>query len=182
MRPSPSKDFALWLDHAGNWLRFFDDTSTVFQNGVPQLDDGEMDGKVRKETPKEKSPMVCRACSFAMGAAPICPACGWERPSQRSNILNIDGTMHAADLTGNARKVEDAFADKQAVWNQLRYIGLDRKNGDDVAARKFALAQYHNLYGVWPRMINQDAEPMMPTAKVANKVKSQLIAYFKRRA
>lgn len=182
MRPSPGKEFAIWLDHAGNFLRFFDDTCEVFANGVPQLDNGEMDGKVRKEPPKEKSPMVCGACSFAMGAAPTCPACGWERPAQRSNILNIDGTMHEMDLTGSARNVDDAFADKQSVWNQMRYIGLERKDGDDVAARQFALAQYRNLYGDWPKFIDQNADPMIPTRKVANKVKSQLIAYFKRRA
>ena len=41
MRAAPNKDFALWLDHAGNYLGFLDETLEFFAQGVDELDDGE---------------------------------------------------------------------------------------------------------------------------------------------
>ena len=34
------KQFALWLDHSGNYLRFRDDWENVYENGVNELDEG----------------------------------------------------------------------------------------------------------------------------------------------
>ena len=47
MRSHPGKEFGLWLDHSGNYLRFRDDWDDVFENGVQKLDDG-------REKPKKE--------------------------------------------------------------------------------------------------------------------------------
>jgi hypothetical protein len=52
MRGHEGKEFAIWLDHSGNYLRFRDDWDQVFEEGVEVLDDG-------KEKPK-KEPKVKR--------------------------------------------------------------------------------------------------------------------------
>ena len=47
MRSYPGKEFALWLDHSGNYLRFQEDWEDVYANGVSELDEGKE--KARKE-------------------------------------------------------------------------------------------------------------------------------------
>ena len=43
------------------------------------------------------------------------------------------------------------LADRREVWLQLCGFAAERKKGDHEAARKFALAQYQNLYRSWPK-------------------------------
>ncbi len=49
MRPADGKDYALWLDHGGNYVRFGDDTRAFFQNGVNDLSEQDLDNRVRKD-------------------------------------------------------------------------------------------------------------------------------------
>ena len=39
MRSHPSKEFGVWLDHSGNYLRFRDDWDEVYEEGVKKLDE-----------------------------------------------------------------------------------------------------------------------------------------------
>ena len=183
MRPYPGKDFALWLDHAGNFVRFLPDTQEVFAFGVSKLDE-ERDAKVRKEpTPEDKNNLACKACGFVMGTkASHCPACGWERPKMRSDIREIDGELHEVKLDGNATKFPSWASDRDAVWRQLCYHALERKRGDAEAARKFALAQYRNLYRAWPTAEFSELSIEPPDPRLVSKVKSQLIAWASRRS
>lgn len=183
MRPAPGKQFALWIDHAGNVMRFMDDTSDVFQHGVHALDDGERDAKVRQEPVKEDSESrKCGACSFIMPkAATHCPACGWERPRRKSNVITVDGQLSEIDLRGKVKATPDYLQDRGRVWNQLVHYSLERKGGDVQAAKKFALAQYRNLFQDWPRSDSMTT-PEFPHPKLVGKVQRNLIAYFKRQA
>jgi DNA repair protein RadD len=58
MRGHDGKDFAVWLDHSGNYLRFRDDWDQVFEEGVEVLDDGKE--KAKKE-PTEKVKRIVSA-------------------------------------------------------------------------------------------------------------------------
>ena len=88
MRPHPGKEYALWLDHAGNLSRFWEDQVDVFENGVSELNDGKHDSKVRKEkTEAEKAEFCCKSCGF-MFRGKVCPACGTERKS-KSDVIKI---------------------------------------------------------------------------------------------
>jgi DNA repair protein RadD len=183
MRPYPGKQFALWLDHSGNFLRFMADTQEVFTSGVSSLDDREYDSKVRKEpTAEDKAAFACGVCKFLMGKASHCPACGWERPKTRSDIREIGGELHEVALDSKGSKLPTWAKDKESVWRQLSYHALERKRGDEAAARKFALAQFKNIYGGWPKseFSVENVEP--PHPMLVRKVQQGIIAWAKRRA
>lgn len=183
MRPYPGKEFALWLDHTGNFLRFIEDTQEVFSQGVARLDRREYDAKVRKEPDeKEKVAFTCGACKFLMGMASHCPACGWERPKARSDVREVGGELHAVNMDSKASKQPAWMADRNAVWRQLTHYALERKQGDVDKARKFALAQFKNLYRAWPNSDFNPANTEPPHPALVSKIKSQLIAWANRRA
>jgi DNA repair protein RadD len=183
MRPYPGKTFALWLDHSGNYLRFMEDQFEVFATGVPCLDKREYDAKLRKEpTPGEKAAFSCGVCKFLMGKALHCPACGWERPRSRSDVREVGGELHEVTGNGKSTKQPDWALDRDAVWRQLSHLALERKKGDETAARKFALAQYRNLYRAWPTSEFSTTNVEPPDPRLVSKVKSQLIAWANRRA
>jgi DNA repair protein RadD len=151
MRPSPGKSFGLWLDHAGNYLRFYKDTMDVFENGMNKLDDGEHDAKVRKEpTDKEKSEVACKCGYVLLPWHKVCPACGKE-VKRRSLVETLPGEL--VEVNGAAlEKMPQWMRDKKAVWYQLCNWAWDKKESDEAAARKLALAKYRSWYNDWPAM------------------------------
>jgi superfamily II DNA or RNA helicase len=177
MRSHPGKDFALWLDHAGNLLRFLPDMQEVFENGVEELSTGNYDGNVRKEkSEEEKQTMKCSACGF-VHTQKICPACGFERKSPRSKVNNTSGEM--VEINGKTKiKQQDFLADKKLVWKELCSLALEIKK-DHFYAEKFALAQYRNFYSVWP-VTKYVPETVQVRAEVRNKVRANVIAYSNR--
>jgi superfamily II DNA or RNA helicase len=177
MRSHPGKDFALWLDHAGNLLRFLPDMQEVFENGVEELSTGNYDGNVRKEkSEEEKQTMKCSACGF-VHTQKICPACGFERKSPRSKVNNTSGEM--VEINGKTKiKQQDFLADKKLVWKELCSLALEIKK-DHFQAEKFALAQYRNIYSVWP-VTKYVPETVQVRAEVRNKVRANVIAYSNR--
>ena len=183
MRSYPGKSFALWLDHSGNALRFREDTAEFFANGIHELDDGKHDASVHKDPDeKEKREIVCGNCHYVMTAAMThCPCCGWERP-RRQGVEHVAGEMVEFSLTAKGKKPQHAYLeDKQLVWRQICHFALERKGGDEVAAEKFAKAQYRNLYQEWPRHAMRNIEPVPPCQELVGKIKSNLIAYFHRK-
>lgn len=183
MRPDEGKSFALWLDHSGNFIRFLPDTQEVFAQGVSNLDDREYDSKVRKEPEgKEKSKFACGACHFVMGGAAHCPACGWERPKMRSEVNEVDGHLQEVVIDGKASKLPAWATDKEAAWRQICYHALERKHGDEAAAERFAKAAYRNIYGTWPKHAMRNIVPEAPDYRLVNKIRSNLIAWAKRKA
>lgn len=174
MRPHRGKEFALWLDHAGNLTRFYEDQADVFAHGVLELDDGKLDAKVRKEkTEREKSDISCFSCGF-MYRGRVCPACGAERRPQ-NNVQVMPGKMEAFGLT----TTNDWMADRRLVWWEIVRISKDRKRGDLQAAERFAKAQFKNLTGDWPKWRFHDAMDVEPRLVTQNKIKQQVIRYAK---
>ncbi len=182
MRPYPGKEFALWLDHSGNFLRFLSDTQEVFSLGVANLDEHDYDSKVRKEPEeKEQKAATCGACHYLMGKSSHCPACGWERPKMRSEVKEVGGELHEVVINGKATKLQPWQVDREANWRQLIHHSLERKGGDIEKARKFALAQFHNIYGGFPKARFDPAMAEPPSYELVSKVKSMLIRWAKRR-
>lgn len=174
MRPHEGKEFALWLDHTGNLHRFAEDQMEVFQQGVKDLEAGDYDQKVRKEKDEEdKEQHECGECGYFFDGK-ICPSCGWERPTRKSQVIEQAGEMHEFKLT----KTQDAFSNRQDVWEQLCWIAEDRKGAND-AAKRFAMAQYKNIYGVWPKWNFKDSMRTFPSKQVQNRVTSNLIAFYR---
>lgn len=180
MRPASGKNDALWLCHSGNLLGFSEEMFDLFANGVHGLDDGKHDQKVRKEpTERERRKIVC-SCGFVLPVgAQRCPACGKERMRQ-SMVENVDGEMIALGQH-EAVKLPSYLADRNSVWRQLSYHALERKKRDEVAARKFALAQYRSIYRAWPASEFDPSNVEPPHPMLIRKVQQGIIAWAKRR-
>lgn len=180
MRMAPGKEYALLLDHAGNYLRFRNDMERVFAEGVSDLSKADYDSKVRKEPEeKEREAYLCGGCKTVLRmSATHCPACGWERPKRITEVLNLPGEL----VEIGRKKVPSWMEDKESVWRQVCGLALDRKGGDVVAAERWAKAQYRNLYDSWPRHAMRNITPEAPCYELQRKVQSNLIRYFKSRA
>lgn len=178
MRPAPGKTFALWLDHGGNFIRFGADTAEFFGQGVNDLSNLDQDTKVRKEPEKHEQDWACHQCKFIMAPKDLsCPCCGWVRP-RANTVTHEPGELAEVGL----KRRDDWLADKETIWRQIIGYALERKGGDAVAAEKFALAQYRNLYNAWPYRAMRNVEPLPCSPQLSEKIKQQMIAHFKRRA
>lgn len=182
MRPFPGKEFALWLDHGGNFIRFADDTAHFFANGVNDLNNQELDDKVRPEPDEHKTDHACKQCHFIMAPSDsCCPCCGWVRPRRRNDIEHEPGELVGIDLKNQKRN--EWLSDRPAIWRQIVGYALEQKGGDIARAEKWALAQYKNLYDAWPaRGSFHTVAPMEPSPQLVRKIRSLTIAYFKGKA
>ena len=180
MRPAKGKEYGLWLDHSGNYLRFYDDTEAVFANGVQSLHDGALDAKVRKEPEERVLEAIKCKCGYVLPAgAERCPACGHER--KRVNMVeNVAGTMVL--VGGKMVKAEGKksfLARKDDVWAQLCWLARERKGDDADAARKFAQKQYHSIYGEFAHRRYDNTTPAPAGIELARLVQSNIIKYYK---
>lgn len=167
MRSHPSKDFAVWLDHSGNYLRFMEDWDELYEAGVSDLD--KKVEKAKKE-PDEltKKESKCPACGFLWPkGADSCPACGHVR-QRRSQISAVAGELQ--ELVANQNKFE-----KRDFYAELLYFANMRGYNPNWAAHK-----YREKFGVWPRGLDQSF--MIPTSvKTQSWIKSRNIAFAKAR-
>lgn len=184
MRPSPDKEFALWLDHAGNILRFWDDQQTLFENGVRELVAGNPDKKARKEPDaKAERALCCPRCKFVMPkGADACPACGYERRAR--NMVEAEAGVMVT-VGGKAQAAVGRYAflqDREQAWRMLAELALRKKNGDIAAAQKFAQAQYRNIYGEFARRRIENTTLQGCSGELADLVRSNIIRWSRSRA
>lgn len=176
MRSAPGKEFALWLDHAGNYLGFYDQMVEFFANGVQSLDEGERHNQVRKEEgERDPTEMRCSWCGYVMSPkVSHCPACGKERV-RRNKVASVAGEMVAVEREAKSHTDHE-------LWRQVCRVAVDRK--DDIeTARKFALAQYRNMVGAWPdrEWGFSPVPPEQADPVVAKRVRHQIIKWAKSR-
>jgi len=80
LRSHPGKENCYLLDFSGNIVRFADDFTDIFFNGLDKLDDGEkLDKKIRKDEDYELK--GCPKCGYRPFTK-RCMGCGYERPSK----------------------------------------------------------------------------------------------------
>jgi DNA repair protein RadD len=168
MRSYPGKEFALWLDHSGNYLRFQEDWDDVFVNGITTLDDGKEKPK-KEKTENEKEQSKCPKCSCVWPRnSDTCPSCGHVRIRQNT-VENVPGTM---EEIGKGAKV--AKEEKQRVYSGLLHICQERGYKPGWAANK-----YKDKFSVWPRGLED--QPAPPTPELMKWIKSEQIRWAKRR-
>ena len=160
MRISPGKEFCLYLDHAGNSARFYDDILDFFANGVESLQESKetMDRQYKE---RERKEVVCPKCGaiFAKRSDQVCGNCGYTRPKPMTDAVTVPGMMEEVIAVGSRRWKEN----KEWTWQQLLGIALDRRRGEADRAVKLALAQYKQLYGEWPtRRMKRSIQPVHP--------------------
>ena len=163
MRPHPNKEFGLWLDHSGNFLRFINDWSYVFQHGVKELD--KHIEKAKKEpTEKEKKEAICPSCkTLWMPVDNKCPECGYVKKKQ--TFSSVAGEMFEHMSMSN----ED-YDKRQAFYSELLYIAKAKKYKYSWADHKFK-----EKFGVWPDSLRFVTLP--PTIETLNWIKYKMIAY-----
>lgn len=168
MRPNPDKEFALWLDHSGNYIRFLDDWDEVYANGVEELSD--VREKAKKEpTKNKKEASKCPVCHALWPKhSNTCSSCGHVR-KRRNEISSVNGEM--VELSENTKNVKE---EKQDFYSELQYIALSKSYNSHWADHK-----YREKFGVWPKGLN--SEPKHPSVKTINWIKHKHIAFVKGR-
>ena len=169
MRPHQGKEFGLWLDHSGNYLRFREDWDELFNEGVKTLKEG---GEKAKNEPPEKvkKESKCPKCQ-ALWVWPDdkCGGCGFIR-IRMSSVVSKPGQLEELQAANQKLQV-----DKQAFYSQILFYARARGFKDGWAAHK-----YKEKFGVWPRGLTEKSE--MPTPATVSWIKSRAIAFAKSKA
>ena len=164
MRPYPGKEFAVWLDHAGNYLRFREDWDDLFDNGMNKLDEG-LEKPRKEKTEKEKKDAKCPACGALWPKkSDICSHCGHVR-QRKALVETVNGVMQ--ELNGSV-----AREDKQRFYSELVFVAQSRGYKPGWSAVK-----YKEKFGVYPRGL-QDI-PATPSHATLKWIQSRQIAWAK---
>jgi superfamily II DNA or RNA helicase len=164
MRTHPSKSFATWLCHSGNYLRFQEDWEEIYNNGVHELDDAREKAK-KEKTDKEKEAAKCPKCGHLWaGGSDTCIHCGYTR-EKRSMVESVPGEMEELKAAASRES-------KQDFWSMCQYQKLYHGWSD---AR--CKANYHEKYGCWPKGLAET--PKTPDIAFDKFVRHSLIKYLK---
>jgi superfamily II DNA or RNA helicase len=168
MRPYDGKDYGLWLDHSGNYLRFRKEWDTLFEEGVTELQNGTETAKKEPEE-KEKKDAKCPACgALWVWSGRECGECGYERPVKQ--IINVPGELTELETTKR-----ELLTENQKFYSELIYYSRMRGYKEGWAAHK-----YKERYGAFPRGLTTNPEPI--TYKTSSWIKSKNIAWAKSKA
>jgi len=163
MRSYPGKDFGIWLDHAGNFLRFQEEWDTVFNDGVTKLDDG-VEKPKKEKTSDEKEAAKCPKCGHLWGGGDTCIHCGFTR-EKRNMVDSVPGEMEEL-------KTSLGRDDKQSFYSMLKH-----KQQHDGWTESRVKANYKEKFGVWP--VGLSDAPIAPDLKFEKHLKAALIRYLK---
>jgi superfamily II DNA or RNA helicase len=173
--PDTGKVDCILLDHSGNILRFADDYTGVFFDGLDALDMGEMlDKKVRKEVEKEEA-KGCPACGYKPFAK-RCMSCGFEIQKE-ALVEAVPGKMQ--EVTLGKKKLAD---DWSHLWGQIVSYVTGHSAPDRQQGRAAHL--FRDMTGQWPpnSYVVAPALALPITRNVLNKIRSKNIAFAKSRA
>jgi len=164
MRGYDGKDFAVWLDHSGNYLRFQEDWEQIYETGVQTLDDGKEKAK-KEKTEGEKEAAKCPKCGAMWPSqSDICLHCGHTR-QRKNKVDSVPGQME--ELTrGMGRE------DKQEWWSMCQYKVAYSGWSSGRAAHT-----YKDKFGVWPKGLAD--VPKAPDVVFEKAVKASIIRYIK---
>jgi superfamily II DNA or RNA helicase len=167
MRPHPGKEFAVWLDHSGNYLRVREEWDDLYENGVSELDDG---AEKTKPEPSdiEKEAAKCPVChSLWPKFSDVCPSCGFVKP-RRNDVIELPGELK--ELTG--KKAEKYSSEVKQQWYR-ELIGYGKNKGYQDG---WAYHKYQEKFGIAPPWKKEAADPGL---EVLNWIKSRAIAFNK---
>ncbi len=166
MRTHPNKEQAIWLDHAGNYLRFRDQWDDLCVNGVQELDDGAEKPKP-EPSDEEKKQAKCPSCGALWPAkSDVCSHCGHVR-LRKSQVVEVAGQMHEL----GAKKNTAISAEIKASW-YAQLLGYAEQHNQKPGS---AYYRYIEKFGVAPSM--KKPKPTPPSNEVRDWITSRLIAY-----
>jgi superfamily II DNA or RNA helicase len=171
LRSHPGKTECRLLDFSGNIIRFQEDFTEIYFNGLSALDSGEkLDKSIRKDS-DEKEKSCCPKC----GNTPFfkrCMSCGYEKRAM-STIEHLPGEMKEIELC-KKYKAENT----RDLYNQIAsYIRKGRTREEKKAG--YTAITYKNITGEWPNY-NYHLAPTVSVSKaVSGKIKASHIAWSK---
>jgi hypothetical protein len=168
MRPHEGKEFGIWLDHSGNFLRFRDDWEELYSDGVKDLKEG--GEKAKKElTEREKKEAKCPSCGVLWTFPDDkCGECGHVRV-RMNTVVNVPGEL--LELQAANKRIN---IPPQQFYSELLYYARSKgiKEG-------WAYFKMKEKFGVMPRGLHTEGKE--PTPETLNWIKSRNIAYAKAR-
>jgi len=166
LRPHEGKEYGVWLDHSGNFLRFRNDWDELYHDGVTELKAG--GEQVKKElTEREKKESKCPKClALWTSKDNTCSSCGHVRQVFQS-VSSIAGKLE--ELQETNRKLQIANTD---FYAELQYYGRSKGYKEGWSAIK-----YKEKFGVYPNGLRVSPKP--PSTKTLSWIKSRTIAYVK---
>lgn len=183
LRSFSGKTECLLLDFSGNIIRFADDFSDLYFNGLAELDSGErLDREVRRDD--EKPVRKCPSCGFEpMGKR--CVRCGFEAKRvslvehEEGEAREVDvlrskkGTPYAATLAELYAAIVTTEKSKAASR-----VAQGRPAGN---AKGTAAHRYRELTGEWPprHFSFEQAPHTTPTRELQGKLRSMDLAFIK---
>lgn len=170
--PDTGKEDCILLDFSGNIIRFADDFSDIYFNGLEALDMGEkLDAAIRRDD-EEKEPSKCPSCGFSP-CGKRCISCGHERKSE--NLIEHQPGQLAEIRIGKAKLADD----KKHLWEQLCTYTKAHGKPETASARAWYL--YQDLAGCKPAtQWRFDDQPNVPIMRsTMNHIMKKRIAYAK---
>ena len=169
MRPYPGKEFGVWLDHSGNFLRFKDQWDDLYFNGVSELNDSTE--KPKKEPSKEeKEAAKCPKCGELWQTnSDTCAHCGHIR-IRKNTVITLPGQMTEI-FVGK----EIAAKNDMDLWRQLCRYATGSKNP---SGRAFHL--FKKITGKYPpyKFLKDTSVNVVVTDALIRKIRSLDIAYL----
>lgn len=168
--PGTSKSDCILLDHTGNIIRFAEDFTEIFFNGLDALDAGEKLDKAIRRDDKDKPDAACPSCGYKPFAR-RCMACGHEKQAQ-ALIEHLPGEMREVMI--GKRKLAD---DKRHLWEQC--VTYARSRGNPTTAPGRAAHLFKDMAGDWPpRAWAFESTPdAVITRNVLNQIRAKNIAF-----
>lgn len=171
--PETGKSDCILLDFSGNIVRFAEDFSDIFHNGLDALDCGEkLDKAIRKEPDEEPEGKACPRCGYKPFAK-RCISCGFEFES-KSLVEHLPGEMQEFKVG------KSTIGDKLKVWEQA--CTYCRAHGNPATASGRAAHLYKSITGVFPRLLPSfEQVPNVPVSReIMNKARANAIAFRSR--
>ena len=172
--PDTGKEDCILLDHSGNIVRFLEDFTDLFFNGLDSLDMGEkLDKAIRKDNDFE--PKGCPSCGYKPFAK-RCMACGFEvqAPALKDAVAG-----EAREIFLGKKKLAD---DRQHLLDQLAAYAAVHSKPENRKGRVYHL--FKGITGTEPPRgwSLERCQPVEISKNVMNKIRSMNIAYQHRRA
>jgi len=170
--PGFGKDDCILLDHSGNILRFMDDFSDIYYNGLNELDSGEKLDKTIRRDEKDHEAKGCPGCGFSPFGR-RCISCGFERVTP-SLVQSDPGEMREIML-GKKKLADDA----RHLWDQLCAYAARHSAPEKQQGRAWHL--FKDMTGKEPPAhFRFDGDLNTPITKnVLGKIRSKNIAFQK---
>jgi superfamily II DNA or RNA helicase len=173
LRSAPDKEDCYLLDFSGNIIRFAEDYSDIFFNGLDKLDDGEkLDKKIRKDEDYEIK--GCPRCGYKPFAK-RCMGCGYEKVSQVVTSA-LPGHMREIFI-GEGKNRKKLANNAQDLWNQVATYARHHSAPEKQSGRAWHL--FKKITGSEPSWKFSTAPNVEITRNVVNKITQLNMAWKK---